>query len=106
MNWPKSQVSPRGTLTRLNNPPLDRLPGFPFGRRIDGQPALKLSQIAAAVPLSDVWVLADVDLESIAGDFGGKENYIAPRAAHLTARNYLFFDSHVAGKKVNGWENF
>jgi len=94
------------TLTRTNNPPLDQLPGVPFGRRINGQPALNLSQIAAAAPLSDVWVLADVDLESIAGDFGDKQDYIAAKAAHLTARNYLFFDSHVAGKKVDGWENF
>jgi len=94
------------TLTRTNNPPLEQLPGIPFGRKINEQPALKLSQIAAAVPLSDVWVLADVDLESIAGDFGDKQNYIAVKAAHLTARNYLFFDSHVAGKKVDGWENF
>ena len=94
------------TLTRTNNPPLEQLPGIPFGRRINEQPALKLSQIATAVPLSDVWVLADVDLESIAGDFGDKQNYIAFKAAHLTARNYLFFDSHVAGKKVDGWENF
>jgi len=94
------------TLTRLNNPPLDQLPGFPFGRKVNAQPALKLSQIAAAVPLCDVWVLADVDLEAIQGDFGDKQIYIAPRAAHVTARNYLFFDSHVAGKKVDGWENF
>jgi prepilin-type N-terminal cleavage/methylation domain-containing protein/prepilin-type processing-associated H-X9-DG protein len=94
------------TLTRTNNPPLDQLPGIPFGRKINEQPALKLSQIAAAASLSDVWVLADVDLESIAGDFGDKQDYIATRAAHLTARNYLFFDSHVAGKKVDGWENF
>ena len=94
------------TLGRTNNPPMDQLPGFPFGRRVNAQPALKLSQIAAAAPLSDVWVLADVDLDSIAGDFGGKEDYIALKAAHVTARNYLFFDSHVAGKKVDGWENF
>ncbi len=94
------------TLTRLNNPPLDKLPGFPFGRRVNEQPALKLSQIAAAVPLSDVWVLADLDLDSIQGDFGDKQDYIALKPAHLTARNYLFFDSHVAAKKVDGWENF
>ena len=94
------------TLTRINNPPLDQLPSFPFGRKSSDQPALKLSQIAAVAPLSDVWVLADVDLDSIAGDFGDKQDYIAARAAHVTARNYLFFDSHVAGKKVDGWENF
>jgi prepilin-type N-terminal cleavage/methylation domain-containing protein/prepilin-type processing-associated H-X9-DG protein len=94
------------TLSRTDNSPMDQLPGFPFGRKVNQQPALKLQQIAAAAPLSDVWVLADVDLEAIAGDFGDKQNYIALRAAHVTGRNYLFFDSHVAGKKVDGWENF
>ena len=94
------------TLTRLNNPPLDQLPGYPFGRKSTGQESLKLSDISAVVPLSDVWVLADLDLDSIQGDFGGKQDYIAEKAAHLTSRNYLFFDSHVAGKKVDGWENF
>ena len=53
------------SVTRPNNPPLDKLPGYPFGRRGTEQPALKLSEIAAAVPLSDVWVLADLDLDSI-----------------------------------------
>jgi prepilin-type N-terminal cleavage/methylation domain-containing protein/prepilin-type processing-associated H-X9-DG protein len=94
------------TLTRLNNPPLDKLPGFPFGRKSAGQQALKLSEISTAAPLSDVWVLADLDLQSIAGDFGGKEDYIAIKPAHVTGRNYLFFDSHVSSKKVDGWENF
>jgi prepilin-type processing-associated H-X9-DG protein len=94
------------TLTRLNNPPLDKLPGFPFGRRVNEQQSLTLSEISAVVPLSDVWALADLDLDSISGDFGGKQDYIAEKAAHLTSRNYLFFDSHVAGKKVDGWENF
>lgn len=94
------------TLTRIGNPPLDKLPGYPFGRRSQAQAALKLSQIAAVVPLSDVWALADLDLESINGDFGDKQDYIALKPAHLTSRNYLFFDSHVAGKKADGWENF
>jgi prepilin-type N-terminal cleavage/methylation domain-containing protein len=69
------------TLARTNNPPMDQLPGVPFGRKVNEQPALTLPQIAAAAPLSDVWVLADVDLESIAGDFGDKQNYIAARVA-------------------------
>jgi prepilin-type processing-associated H-X9-DG protein len=73
---------------------------------VNAQAALKLSQIAAAVPLSDVWALADLDLDSIQGDFGDKQDYIALKPAHLTSRNYLFFDSHVAGKRADGWDNF
>ena len=94
------------TLTRLNNPPLDQLPGFPFGRAKTGQLPLKLSEISAAVPLSEVWALADLDVDSIEGDFGDKQDWIALKPAHVTGRNYLFFDSHVASKKADGWENF
>ena len=94
------------TLTRLNNPPLDQLPGFPFGREKTGQLPLKLSEISVVVPLTEVWVLADLDVESIQGDFGDKENWVALKPAHVTGRNYLFFDSHVASKKVDGWDNF
>jgi len=31
---------------------------------------------------------------------------ITPKSAHVTARNNLFFDSHVAAKKAGGWETF
>jgi prepilin-type N-terminal cleavage/methylation domain-containing protein/prepilin-type processing-associated H-X9-DG protein len=97
------------TLTRPNNPPLDKLPGYPFGRKADTQQALKVADIAAAVPLSDVWILADLDRDSIEfpGSFGPtKEPYVATFPVHLSARNYLFFDLHVAAKKAGDWETF
>ena len=97
------------TLTRPNNPPLDKLPGYPFGRKADAQQALKISDIAAAAPLSDVWMLADLDRDSIEfpGSFGpAKEPYVATSPVHQNARNYLFFDQHVAAKKAGDWESF
>jgi prepilin-type N-terminal cleavage/methylation domain-containing protein/prepilin-type processing-associated H-X9-DG protein len=97
------------TVTRTNNPPLDQLPGYPFGRKSEGQQALKLADISAALPLSQVWALADVDLDSIEfpGSFGPeKQDYIALKPVHRSARNYLFFDSHVAAKKAGDWETF
>jgi len=97
------------TLTRPNNPPLDKLPGYPFGRKADAQQALKLSEIAAAVPLSDVWLLADLDRDAIEfpGSFGpDKEPYVATAPVHQSARNYLFFDLHVGAKKAGDWETF
>ncbi|HEX4342942.1 MAG TPA: prepilin-type N-terminal cleavage/methylation domain-containing protein [Verrucomicrobiae bacterium] len=97
------------TLTRTNNGQLPLLPGFPFGRRVNEQQALTLSEISQALPLSEVWALADLDMDSIEfpGSFGDdKEPYIAPEPVHKTARVYLFFDSHVGVKKSNGWEDF
>ncbi len=61
------------------------------------------------MPLSQVWVLTDVDMDSIEfpGSFGpSKEPYVAKKPAHGTQRNYLFFDMHVASKKVDTWETF
>jgi len=96
------------TLTRPNNPPLDQLPGYPFGRRSAQQPALKLSDIAAAAPLSDVWALADMDLEAIEfpESLNEKVPFTAPKPVHKTVRNYLFFDFHVDSKKAGDWETF
>jgi prepilin-type N-terminal cleavage/methylation domain-containing protein len=97
------------TLTRPNNPPLDKLPGYPFGRKVNDQQSLTLSEIAAAVPLSEVWALADLDRDSIEfpGSFGAaKEPYVAIKPVHSSARNYLFFDMHVGAKKAGDWETF
>jgi prepilin-type N-terminal cleavage/methylation domain-containing protein len=94
------------TMTRTNNPPLDQLGGCPFGRRKYEQKAFKLAQIAAAVPLDQVWALADVDVDAIAGDFGDKQDWIATQPVHRTVRNYLYFDMHAASKKVVDAESF
>lgn len=97
------------SLTRTHNPPLDQLPGYPFGRAADNQSSLRLAEIAAVLPLTDVWALADVDMDSIEfpESFGTeKQEYIALTPVHGGARNYLFFDMHVGAKKAGGWETF
>jgi prepilin-type N-terminal cleavage/methylation domain-containing protein len=94
------------TLSRTNNPPMDQLPGYPFGRRSAGQQALKLAQISAAAPPDQVWALADVDLEAIDGNFGDKQNWIAIHPVHQTVRNYLYFDMHAGSKKAVDPESF
>ena len=94
------------TMSRTNNPPMDQLPGYPFGRRSAGQQALKLAQISAAAPLDQVWALADVDLDAIDGTFGDKQDWIATTPVHKAVRNYLFFDMHAASKNVVDFESF
>ena len=97
------------TLTRPNNPPLNKLPGYPFGRKVDEQQSLTLAEISAVLPLSEVWALADLDRDSIEfpGSFGpAKEPYVALKPVHKGARNYLFFDMHVGAKKAGDWESF
>ena len=96
------------TLTRTNNYPLSLLPGYPYGKQNLGQPALKLSAIAAAAPLSDVWALADLDQEALLYPDGlnEKQPFVALTPVHKTVRNYLYFDFHVGSKKVTDWEGF
>ena len=97
------------TLTRSQNPPLDKLPGYPFGRRSFAQPALRLSDISAVAPLSDVWSLADLDMDAteFPGSLGAEKTpYVALTPVHRSARNYLFFDLHVGAKKAGSWETF
>jgi prepilin-type processing-associated H-X9-DG protein len=96
------------TLTRPNRPPLDQLPGYPFGRKSEQQSALTLANIAAAVPLAQVWALADMDWEAIEfpDSLNEKKPFTASKPVHQTVRNYLFFDFHVDSKRVSGFENF
>jgi prepilin-type N-terminal cleavage/methylation domain-containing protein/prepilin-type processing-associated H-X9-DG protein len=97
------------TLTRSQNPPLDKLPGYPFGRRSLAQLALKLGDISAVASLSDVWALADLDMDAteFPGSLGAEKiPYIALKPVHQSARNYLFFDLHVGAKKAGDWETF
>jgi prepilin-type N-terminal cleavage/methylation domain-containing protein len=97
------------SLSRTQNPPMDKLPRYPFGKWSRQEEPLKLAEISAAVPLSEVWAVADIDWEGfgIADDpaaaesFGSnKYQYMAMHAPHKTTRTYLYFDMHVGFKKV------
>jgi prepilin-type processing-associated H-X9-DG protein len=85
------------------------LPGYPFGKGNQGEQPLKLSQIAAAVPLSDVWAVADFDWLAVGANLSwpppaslgvDKIPYIPMEPSHKTVRNFLYFDFHVGAKKV------
>jgi len=96
------------TLTRLVNPPLDKLPGYPFGKRNQDQLPLRIPEIASAAPLAEVWVLADLDWLALDDPTSLNEKYefTAPKPVHRTTRNYLFFDFHVESKKVGDSDTF
>ena len=100
------------TLSRNNNPPMSQLNGlYPFGKKNQEQSSLKLSEIAAALPLSDAWALVDFDWFAggySPGDPGGAEiflgtdkyAFVAMNPVHKTVRNYLYFDLHVGAQRV------
>jgi len=63
-----------------------------------GLPPHKMSQVAAAGPLSDRWYLCDFDLVGYTGNANGQP--IPARPVHGSVRNYVYFDGHVGVKKV------
>jgi prepilin-type N-terminal cleavage/methylation domain-containing protein len=103
------------SLSRISNPPMNQLPGYPFGKRNQQRGALTLAAISAAVPLSEVWTVADVDWAAYGFDdpasaqnFFGlvKYQFMAMKPSHQTARNYLYFDMHVGSKPVGDPADF
>jgi len=106
------------SLSRVNNPPMTQLQNtYPFGKKSEDQSSLKLSEIAAALSLSDAWALADLDWAVFghsAGDSDGaaisfgteKYGFMAMNPVHKTIRNYLYFDLHVGVKKVGDPEDY
>lgn len=96
------------TVTRTNNYPNSLLSGYPFGKESPAQSALKLANMGVTAPLPLVWAIADMDWLAVSdpAGLGGDQPYIAMTPGHLTVRNYLYFDSHVANKRVNGYKNF
>jgi prepilin-type N-terminal cleavage/methylation domain-containing protein len=96
------------SLSRTLNPPMDKLPGFPFGKSTVQQESLTLPVIGAAVPLDEVWAVADMDWAALGVDdpssaqgFGtDKYEFMAMTPSHQTVRNYLYFDMHVGSKKA------
>jgi len=106
------------SLSRISNPPMSQLQNnYPFGKKNQGQSSLKLSEIAAALPLSEAWALADLDWaaggvssgdpDGASGFFGtDKYAFMAINPVHKTVRNYLYFDLHVGTKPVGGPETY
>lgn len=94
--YPQSNLAP--------NPPY----GFPFGKQGANAP-LKMTQLAQAAPLTDIWAAADIDDQCVSSptSLGSpEENYVAQRPVHGNVRNYLFFDFHVGVKKVTTYQDY
>jgi prepilin-type N-terminal cleavage/methylation domain-containing protein/prepilin-type processing-associated H-X9-DG protein len=96
------------------NPPMSQLTAYPFGKTSLGQQPMKISQIAAALSLSDAWAVADFDWAAVGGSVDSipfslgdsKYPYMAMNPVHKEVRNFLFFDTHVGTKKVTGEGDF
>jgi prepilin-type N-terminal cleavage/methylation domain-containing protein len=106
------------SLSRNVNAPMSQLNGrYPFGKKNQDQSSLKISEIAAALPLTEAWALMDFDW--YAGGYGpddpggaeyflgsDKFGYVAMSPVHKTVRNYLYFDLHVAAQPIGEPGNY
>jgi prepilin-type N-terminal cleavage/methylation domain-containing protein len=101
------------SMTRIGNQGNAQNLGYPFGKKNQEQRPLKLSEVAAVVSLSETWAVADFDwvvynytLNNLPPDNLGLDKipYIPIQPAHVTLRNFLYFDFHVDSKRVS--ENY
>jgi prepilin-type N-terminal cleavage/methylation domain-containing protein/prepilin-type processing-associated H-X9-DG protein len=85
-------------------PSPNRLTFDPFGYPpADGdppEPPHRLVRVQSERPLADVWFLADVDQVAITNLANTWQSQLPEKPVHGEIRNYLFFDNHVATKKL------
>ncbi|HEY4414129.1 MAG TPA: prepilin-type N-terminal cleavage/methylation domain-containing protein [Verrucomicrobiae bacterium] len=98
------------SVTRISNYPQSLLGnlGYPFGAQNPAQRSLKLSAMAAVVPLTDIWAVGDFDEQAVqtASSLSSKQSYTAIKPVHGNSRNFLFFDGHANAKKVTTYSDY
>mgnify|MGYP000492395279 CR=1 FL=1 len=85
------------TVPSANNLTFDPF-GYPAFGGTPETPPRKLAALQAARPLTDVWIMMDAD--QIAFPTAGWVNELPARPVHGSFRNYIYFDQHVATRRV------
>lgn len=88
-----------------NLPGATGLPWKPFGYPAPkygdpGQKPHRLSEVQGFRSLSEIWFLTDVDQVAITDVNNGWQPSLPLKPVHGSVRNYVFFDGHVATKKI------
>jgi prepilin-type N-terminal cleavage/methylation domain-containing protein/prepilin-type processing-associated H-X9-DG protein len=89
-----------------NLPGATGLPWNPFGYPqvknppTPPKPPHKLIEVQSFRSLSEVWMLTDVDKVSVTSVDNTWREQLPDKPVHGNVRNYLFFDGHVATKKI------
>jgi prepilin-type N-terminal cleavage/methylation domain-containing protein/prepilin-type processing-associated H-X9-DG protein len=90
------------TCYAITQPTPNGLNFLPFGYPPTGvqQRPHKLSDVQTQKPLVDVWVLVDVDKVAKTDPGNDWQGQLPDKPVHGSVRNYLYFDGHVATKRV------
>jgi prepilin-type N-terminal cleavage/methylation domain-containing protein len=104
------------SVTRTNNYPNSALAGIgtPFGDGSLGanqapfDRSMKMSSVQSVQGYSDIWAMADLDGQAVADAtmLGQFSDNAARNPVHGKVRNYLFFDMHVASKRVTTYNEY
>ena len=74
--------------------------GYAPGQSAPADRPHKISEISAQRTLSEVYTLVDLDKIGITSLANTWQQQLPEKAVHGNVRNYLYFDNHVAAKKV------
>jgi prepilin-type N-terminal cleavage/methylation domain-containing protein/prepilin-type processing-associated H-X9-DG protein len=83
----------------LTNGPVDI--GFPFGYPDPYTPPHKITELVTHQPLSHIWLLVDADQVAVTNPNNTWRSQLPEKPVHGSVRNYVYFDGHVATRKVN-----
>ncbi len=75
--------------------------GFPFGYPDPDTPPSKVTALLAHQPFSQIWILADADQVAVTSVNNTWRAQLPEQPVHGSVRNHIYFDGHVATKKVN-----
>ena len=74
--------------------------GYPPGESSPKAPPRKLNAVGAERPLTDVYSLVDLDKIAVTSINNTWQQQLPDKPVHGVSRNYLFFDNHVATRKI------
>ena len=84
-------------LTNANGTTWNPFGYAPSPTAADAQPPHKISEMRAA---SEIWMIADVDKIAINNPANSWYSQLTDKPVHGSVRNYIYFDNHVATKKI------
>ncbi len=75
---------------------------YPFGYNSGSsqQGPHRISEIQAQQPLTDVWMLADTDKVAVNDPLNNWYSQLPDKPVHGSVRNFIYYDNHVATRKV------
>jgi prepilin-type N-terminal cleavage/methylation domain-containing protein len=74
--------------------------GYAKNQASPAQPPHKISEVQAVRGGTDIWMLADVDKIAINNPANTWYDQLPDKPVHGSVRNYIYFDNHVATKKI------